>query len=237
MHCEKWYSTVIFLLWPNVSTVLSLCGLDSRQHSLLFHYCGRLTHRYWLTHRCLISLSYVDVPLEFLISDVKIEDKEGKLVARHLILTSPEQINFLRNAATWYLNRTFKAVRDTFVQLFGIHSFLHCSDNVKQVPLVNVLMSRRTQQDYTAVFRELFKSMGDELSLEECVLDYELTAWNSLREIFPDIHIHAASSTTSSPSSAKCRLWVWLIATRGTVLCDKRWRCYSRCRYSLKGLC
>ena len=137
-----------------------------------------------------ISLAYAEVPLEFLISDIRVEDKEGKIVARHIILASPEQMKFVRNTETWYLDRTFKAVRYPFVQLFGIHSFLRCSDSVKQVPLVNVLMSRRTQEDYTAVFKELIKSLGDDHNLEECVLDFEQAAWNSLREVFPDIQIH-----------------------------------------------
>ena len=137
-----------------------------------------------------ISLAYAEVPLEFLISDIRVEDKEGKVVAGHIILPSPEQMKFLRNAATWYLDRTIKADLYSFVQLFGIHSFLRCSDSVKQVPLVNVLMSRRTREDYTAVFKELIRSLGDDYNLEECVLDFEQAAWNSLREAFPDIQIH-----------------------------------------------
>ena len=137
-----------------------------------------------------ISLAYINVPLDFLISDIKMEDTDGNLVARHLILASPEQMQFLKGAATWYLDGTFKAVRQPFVQLFGVHAFLRCSDSIKQVPLVNVLMSRRTKVDYTAVFRELVQSLGEEMNLEECVLDFELVAWISLREVFPEMHIH-----------------------------------------------
>ena len=47
-----------------------------------------------------ISLAYAEVPLEFLISDIRVEDKESKVVARHIILASPEQMKFLRDAAT-----------------------------------------------------------------------------------------------------------------------------------------
>ena len=45
-----------------------------------------------------ISLSYIGVPLEFLIADIKMEESDGKLVARHLVLASPEQMKFLKMA-------------------------------------------------------------------------------------------------------------------------------------------
>ena len=74
--------------------------------------------------------------------------------------------------------------------------------------MVNVLMSRRTKEDYTAVFRELIKSLNEDLNLEECVLDFELVAWVSLREVFFQIFISmAVSSTTLKRSSAESKHW------------------------------
>ena len=52
-----------------------------------------------------------------------------------------------------------------------------------------MFMSRRQKIDYDAVFHELKNTMGT-FSLEDCVLDFEMAAWNSLRENFPGITIH-----------------------------------------------
>ena len=51
-------------------------------------------------------------------------------------------------------------------------------------------MSRRSKEDYIAVLSELKKKLGEELSIEECVLDFEMAAWVSLREVFGEISIH-----------------------------------------------
>ena len=68
--------------------------------------------------------------------------------------------------------------------------------------MVNVLMSQRTKEDYTAVFRELIKSLNEDLKLEECVLNFELEAWVSLREVFPDVHSHGCQLHCAHPYSS-----------------------------------
>ena len=107
----------------------------------------------------------------------------------------------------WYLDGTFKAVSHPFIQLFGVHSFLRCSDNIKQVPLANVLMSRRRKEDYTAVFKELVRCMGDDISLEECVLDFKQAAWISLRDVFPEIQIHGCQFHYAQAIFRRCNHW------------------------------
>ena len=60
---------------------------------------------------------------------------------------------------------------------------------MKQVPLAAVMISRRQKIDYDAIFKEIKKALGT-YSLEECVLDFEMATWSSLRENFPGISIH-----------------------------------------------
>ena len=133
---------------------------------------------------------FVSVPNEFLISDIKIEDNDGHVKARHLILASANQVAYLGRAGTWYVDGTFKSVDDIlFIQAFGIHAFLQCEDRIKQVPLVTVMMSRRTKKDYEAVFVELSQHLGSDIKLEDCIMDFEAATWTSLRAVFPGVCI------------------------------------------------
>ena len=89
------------------------------------------------------------------------------------------------------MDGTFKCVKRPFRQLFGIHAFVRCGEAVKQVPLVSILMSRYTKLDYDAVWRELIqKVLSGTGVLQEAILDFEMAAWISLRNNFPDINIH-----------------------------------------------
>ena len=135
-----------------------------------------------------MSLNFIKVPENFLLADVKVEDDE-KVVARHIIYATPSQVNLLRQASTWFMDGTFKVVREPYVQLFGIHAFVICDENIKQVPLVNVLMSRRQKVDYNAVFKELSSAMDRNMALEEAVVDFEVGTWTALLDVFPYIDI------------------------------------------------
>ena len=42
----------------------------------------------------------------------------------HLIFASNRQIRLLRNARNWFVNATFRVVREPFYQLYGIHAFV-----------------------------------------------------------------------------------------------------------------
>ena len=56
---------------------------------------------------------------------------------------------------------------------------------MKQVPVVMVLMSRRTAADYYEVFKSTIALLERVPAMEKLVLDYESALWKALNEAFP----------------------------------------------------
>ena len=53
------------------------------------------------TLSCDIFLNYIDLPENFMVADIKMEDNSGIIIARHIIYATPNQISLLRQASTW----------------------------------------------------------------------------------------------------------------------------------------
>ena len=70
---------------------------------------------------------------------------------RHLVFASDQQLDILRKAKTWYLDGTFKVVKDPFYQLLTIHAFVKAGDAMKQLPLVYCVMAGKSKKDYKKV--------------------------------------------------------------------------------------
>ena len=69
----------------------------------------------------------------FFRADVKVKDQ------RHLIFATDTALSMLPHVKTIFMEGTFKVIRRPFVQLFSLHTFVKCDNNVKQVPLVFVM--------------------------------------------------------------------------------------------------
>ncbi|XP_033726217.1 uncharacterized protein LOC117315906 [Pecten maximus] len=57
-----------------------------------------------------------------------------------------------------------------------------------KVTHVFVLMSRRRKSDYVRVLTAIRDRLGD-CQVEQCMLDFEQAAWQSIREVFPGVNL------------------------------------------------
>eukprot|EP00794_Sanderia_malayensis_P010818 gene10818-biopygen8648 len=124
------------------------------------------------------------LPEDFLQADIMRNNQ------RHLIFATNIQLHLLSKAKTWYMDGTFKLVKNPFVQLFSIHAFLKGdAGNVKQVPLAFILMSQRKTKDYVAALRAILDVLPANPAVMRIVLDFEVAMWKACRKVIPDANI------------------------------------------------
>ncbi|XP_033103417.1 uncharacterized protein LOC117106173, partial [Anneissia japonica] len=100
-------------------------------------------------------LDHDHFPPDFFKKDVHVDQQ------RHVVFASDQMLTLLHRARNWYLDATFKLVREPFMQLFSIHSFVKCNECIKQVPLTFAMMSSRRMEDYVAVLEAVIELLPE----------------------------------------------------------------------------
>ena len=120
--------------------------------------------------------------------DLNVHDFEigkGAKKRRHIICYSDKQARILSTAQRWYMDGTFKIVKKPFMQLWSIHGFIRSGLQTKMVPLMYVLMSRRTRADYKHILNYiLVHILKNKREVTQCVLDFEKATWLALSDVF-----------------------------------------------------
>ena len=106
----------------------------------------------------------------------------------HVIWSSKKQRELLSTSKTWYMDGTFRLVKEPFKQLYCIHSFITDGTSIKQVPLLFVLMSGKRTSDYKRLFQVVKKELGT-ISVTEIVADFEASVWKAITREFPAVRI------------------------------------------------
>ena len=131
------------------------------------------------------EMNHSCIPEGFLQADIN--DGEN----RHVIFATSNQLKYMSNAVTWYVDGTFKIVKVPFIQLFSVHVFVKAGLCSTQVPVAFVMMSGRSAQDYDSVFKALHDLVPD-AKVKRIVMDFEKATWASLyglmsRNEFPEV--------------------------------------------------
>ena len=108
-----------------------------------------------------------DVPAELVRADVQ----HGN--TRHLIFAFDQQLELLSLAKTWYADGSFRVVKEPFAQLFSIHAFVKKEGELKQMPLVMVVMSRRKRIDYIRVLEAIKSVLSRRPIVQSVVAEFE----------------------------------------------------------------
>ncbi|XP_059175689.1 uncharacterized protein LOC131955549 [Physella acuta] len=103
-----------------------------------------------------------------------------------LIFSTESNIQKLGEAMYWIMDGTFKTAPNIFLQIYSIHAPVGY-ENCRVLPLVYILMSRKTEAMYTRAFQDLAdiaEKMHIHLSPRFIVTDFEKAAINACIE-FP----------------------------------------------------
>ena len=109
-----------------------------------------------------------------------------------MVFATENMLNLLPKSKTWYVDGTFKVVKEPFTQLFTIHSFVRSGECVKQVPLAFVLMSGKKKRDYRKVLKAI-KDLTGSRKLEKIILDFENAVWRAIPQVFAGVTIRGCS--------------------------------------------
>ena len=118
---------------------------------------------------------------DFLVADVT---RGGHM---SLIYATPQQLQLLRQAQTWFIDGTFKVVRLPFYQLLVVHAYYEVGASIKQVALAYILMSSKRSGAYREAMQELRDALPGPAAVEEIMIDFEAALWKVLPRIFPQV--------------------------------------------------
>ena len=105
-------------------------------------------------------------------------------------------MEYLKKAKSWYVDGTFKIIKDPFSQLLTIHTTVMYNNKTTSIPIAFTLMSRRRKIVYLAVFKKIIeiveKESNEKPKVKKIMADFEIALWQAIRTLkstnyLPDI--------------------------------------------------
>ncbi|CAG8745413.1 8920_t:CDS:2, partial [Gigaspora rosea] len=106
-----------------------------------------------------------------------------------LLFITKANIQHLSRALYWIMDGTFKTIPTIFCQLYTIHAPIGIADNSRVLLLVYVLMTKKSEELYRALFQDLIEFAKESnilLRPTTILTDFELAAINASRDEFPN---------------------------------------------------
>lgn len=106
-----------------------------------------------------------------------------------VILTTKQNMELLSTAEFWIMDGTFDITPNLFSQLYSIHAKVGFGINFEIMPLVFVLMTKKSESLYDEMFKALQNIAGDynlELNPSYILNDFEKATINSVAKSFPE---------------------------------------------------
>ncbi|XP_053618109.1 uncharacterized protein LOC128679717 [Plodia interpunctella] len=130
----------------------------------------------------------VIVPLqfkEFVLADYYNESSETRII----VFADSEVLEQIKHIKIYFSDGTFECCPKPIVQLYSIHGDLGSNEeHTRIVPLMYVLLNRKTEEIYTTLFQVLKEHIPDWEPLIY-VTDYEQAAMNAISKVFPSVEV------------------------------------------------
>ena len=111
----------------------------------------------------------------------------GPCYGRFIGLASKEMLKYLFHAKVWFVDGTFRVVKDPFMQLLVIHVSFSAGNLSRSIPVFFILMTGRKTVNYQKCFETLLRILTDtfpgELGLCKVMMDFEYALWACFRSL------------------------------------------------------
>lgn len=121
--------------------------------------------------------------VDFLVADQRTTSR------RTVVMATPQQLQLLAAAKTWFIDGTFKVVKAPFYQLLSVHSFVENGTFTKHVPLGFVLMCGKRTTEYQTALSALKAALPSPPQVREILVDFKRSIWKAITRVLPEVTV------------------------------------------------